>query len=225
MENLIDILELFNRKERFFLLAQALGGRQAEPKLVLSDEFRKELNSKLCINIPKDSDKKIFVGIDYHLDYIAASLVCMKEGSTTGNYNNLRTAGEKDFEIIEGSQRDVDLLVAFREGDTFHLVIIEAKAYSPWTVSQLLPKCERLREIFGNCGKRHLEVKPHFLIVGPAPTKKIIEQSHFPEWMMPKGDIRCLELKRPDVSRLEINRKDKIGKSTSYKNYSVKESK
>lgn len=57
----------------------------------------------------------------------------------------------------------------FRDGDdnppATHLVLIEAKAYLPWTNKQLKSKTGRLREIFGEGGTQARVVEPHFVLM------------------------------------------------------------
>ena len=213
--DLIDILESFNRKERFFLLAQALYESEEEPSLKLSSGFRKSLFAALGIPVPSAPCSRIFVGIDYHLDYIAASLDCWNCGRTSGLFSNIFEDSDGQFESIEGSQRDVDLLVAFKNEEVFHLVILEAKAYSPWTKAQMEPKTKRLKEIFGSAGDKHKLVKPHFLVISPKQPDNIKGVS-FPKWMTPEGKLNYLALRLPNKGRLVATRKLEDGKYSKY---------
>lgn len=62
---MIDHLRQLNRKERYFLIGLALGN----PKFNLDKTFLKNLNSQFHTDIKR----KIFVGVDYHLDWIFAA--------------------------------------------------------------------------------------------------------------------------------------------------------
>ena len=62
---MIDYLQQLNKKERYFLIGLAWSNR----KFKLDKPFLKNLNSKFHINIKG----KIFVGVDYHLDWIFAA--------------------------------------------------------------------------------------------------------------------------------------------------------
>ena len=73
---LIEWLEAFNRKERFFLVGNALGNTNFN----LSDEYRTKLHSVLGIHPPQHS----FVAMDYHLDWIHAGLFL----SSSANQSN-----------------------------------------------------------------------------------------------------------------------------------------
>ena len=60
MMTLIERLESFNRKERFFLIGDALGNQSFQ----LSDDFRTRLGTAFGIQPPSNT----FVAMDYHLD-------------------------------------------------------------------------------------------------------------------------------------------------------------
>ena len=66
MTSLMELLESFNRKERFFLIGDALGNRTFQ----LSTDFRARLSKAFGIEPPSSA----FVAMDYHLDWIHASL-------------------------------------------------------------------------------------------------------------------------------------------------------
>ena len=207
MDDLIVILESFNRKERFFLVAQALGQeRGGDPAFTLSDDFRRELEDKVKVTIPEEPEK-VFVGMDYHLDWLQAGLT-LSRNIQEELFSN---AGE----VIKGTQEDIDLLVAFRHGDQHHLILVEAKAYSGWSNDQLKSKANRLREIFGDDGKGFGGVKPHFCLMGP---KSANIKTDFPGWMKPGGELLWIDLKLPN-GRRQVNRCDKVG--NSYERFKV----
>ena len=114
MMTLIEQLESFNRKERFFLIGDALGNRAFQ----LSNDFRARLSAAFGIQTPS----RAFVAMDYHLDWIHASLfLTLPEIDQEAVHLNTDS-------VATGTQEDVDLLVAFEEGDITHLLLIEAKA-------------------------------------------------------------------------------------------------
>ncbi len=61
---LIELLESFNRKERFFLISQAVGEFQ------LNDDFRRELGKAINVDVPHDA----FTAMDYRLEWLTAAL-------------------------------------------------------------------------------------------------------------------------------------------------------
>ena len=138
MDDLIAILESFNRKERFFLVAQALGN----PKFTLSREFRLQLGeavglAKQGIEIPPCA----FAAMDYHLNWVHASLVLAHCTDDQGKKDLLGNGG------IVNSQQDVDLLVAFKDdGNRHHLIFIEAKGYNTDGSSDGLSSFDNKRE-------------------------------------------------------------------------------
>jgi hypothetical protein len=64
MSNIVDWLILFNRKERYYLIRQALG------TFILGDEFRQALSEAIGVPIP-DNTRTL---MDYHLDWVYASV-------------------------------------------------------------------------------------------------------------------------------------------------------
>lgn len=73
MTTVIEYLESFNRKERFFLVGAALGN----PRFQLDGVFRERVGAGFGLDIPGDA----FVAMDYHLDWIQASVYLPPEGS------------------------------------------------------------------------------------------------------------------------------------------------
>ena len=196
---LIEWLESLNRKERFFLIGNALGNTNFN----LSDEYRAKLNSVLGIHPPQNS----FVAMDYHLDWIHAGLFL----SSSANQSN--KVHENKVPIVTANQEDIDLLVAFEELGVTHLLMIEAKAATGWTNKQTLSKAVRLREMFGEDGEKYLNVKPRFCLTSPRPPQQL-DSGLWPSWMAPGGQPIWLELEVPP-GRRRITRCDQAGKSST----------
>ena len=206
MTDLIETLGKFNRKERFFLIRQALG----DGDFPLSKSFREDLGVAIglaaCgIEIPCGA----FAAMDYHLDWIAASLwAYQKPDPTSEPFPN-------PDRVVTGTQQDTDLLIAFKEkeGENYRLVLVEAKGYGPWSNKQMGEKAERLEGIFGKDGKKHPEVTPHFCLMSLTPPEKLVTES-WPAWMKADaGYPYWMELKL-DYPRLEVTRCDSEGKSS-----------
>ena len=196
---LIEWLEAFNRKERFFLVGNALGNTNFN----LSDEYRTKLHSVLGIHPPQHS----FVAMDYHLDWIHAGLFL------SSSANQLNNVHENKVPIVTANQEDIDLLVAFEDLGVTHLLMIEAKAATGWTNKQTLSKADRLREMFGEDGKKCLNVKPSFCLTSPRPPQ-LLDSDQWPSWMAPGGQPIWLELEVPP-GRRRITRCDQAGKSSA----------
>ena len=176
MENLVDLLESFNRKERYFLIRQALDGFQ------LGDNFRKVLACKLEIEIPDCA----FVAMDYHLDWISTA-VHLTRAENSDRYKNLNS---EQVAVVEATQLDIDFIVAFEQYGTNHIVLIEAKADGSWDNAQMGKKAKRLAEIFGQDGKKFAEnnppVVPHFLLISPR-RPRCLNTEYWAEWMWNPG--------------------------------------
>ena len=214
MTDLIKILESFNRKERFFLIAHALGlhSDSGEPAFSLSDSFREQLSATIDVAIPPDPEK-VFVAMDYHLDWLQAALILAHTNQDANS--QFSNAGE----VIEGTQEDVDLLVAFQDSKKFHLILVEAKAYSGWTNKQLSSKATRLRKIFGDDGKKWPGVQPYFYTIGPKESEAL-DPKPLPGWMLnADGKLQWLPLPLP-VERRVVVRRDQDG--DAYRNFQIK---
>lgn len=163
MADLLDYLERFNRKERFLLVGWALGNED----FTLGKAFIERLNRELELSI---SPAGAFVAMDYHLDWLWASLVLGTEGGEDTSHENPSEVVRKDgrsTRVIGATQEDVDLIIAYNQGVVSHIVIIEAKGVTGWTNKQMESKAERLKAYFGDEGGKWPSVTPHFVIVSP----------------------------------------------------------
>jgi hypothetical protein len=192
---LIEYLESFNRKERFFVVGEALGN----PAFRLSSDFRARLGAVFGLAIPDDA----LVAMDYHLDWIYASLVLDAGDDESAVLPN-------DERLVSGNQEDIDLLVAFDDERTVQLLLIEAKAETGWTNKQTLSKAERLRRIFGDDGARFAGVTPRFGLLSPRRPEQL-ESQCWPAWMTRGGEPVWLELHVPD-GRRRVTRCDASGR-------------
>lgn len=208
MTDLIELLEQFNRKERYFLIGQALGNETFR----LSEDFRKKLGCELELEIPCDAS----AWMDYHLDSVAASL---------WRYRHRDHQMEKDFPkrdgMVTGTQQDIDLLIAFREKNCefYYLVFIEAKGYesnysdgyATWNTKEINEQMEKkacqLRSIFGSDERECSEVRLRFCLMSHhCPTNRL-KTDNWPSWMMKAGSERphWLKLHLPS-DRLRVTR-------------------
>ena len=207
MSELIGLLERFNRKERYFLIGQALGNAG----FCLSEDFRGRLGGKIGVSVPP----KAFTAMDYHLDCVAASLVCHVKGDDPDDYPIFPN---EDGRVV-GNQQDTDLLIAFVDEEKYHLVFLEAKGYESWNHVQLLRKASRLERIFGNDGKKYPEVTPHFCMMSPRePSIPRMVTDRWPDWMTDKGTPLWVKLCLPD-DRIRVTRCNRYGASSSQGTY------
>ena len=199
MMTLMEHLESLNRKERFFLIGDVLGNRA----FALSTDFRARLREAFGIEPPSGA----FVAMDYHLDWIHASLFLTQPGKNEDAVDcNAET-------VATGNQEDVDLLVAFEEGDITHLLLVELKAATGWTNNQTLSKSKRLEQIFGTDGAKYPQMKPHFGLMSPRAPKQL-KPHLWPAWMTRDGKEIWFELKLPPGKR-RVTRCDSTGKPSA----------
>ncbi|WP_447835449.1 hypothetical protein [Aeromonas salmonicida] len=165
-KDLIDNLKSFNRKERFFLIGQMLGN----PDFRMDEKQLDEISKLIGFTIPR----KYFAAMDYHLDWIYASLSLTQNNANDKAYKRNFIDNEKNVDLqISGTQEDVDFLLAFVDHEnTTHLVMIEAKGDSYFSNGQLDSKNKRFKAIFGN-ENTWPNVKPHFLICSPKKPQKV----------------------------------------------------
>ena len=136
-----DLLDQFNRKERYHLLKNALNNR-----FQLSDKFARKLGTAINVEVPKKS----WVAMDYHLDWISVAVGLFQRECSPKHGGTLDRI---DGKLFKATQQDIDLVVAFTVGQMNHLVLVEAKAYEEkWSKTtydvQLKSKLERLQHIF-----------------------------------------------------------------------------
>ena len=172
MPDLINILESFNRKERFFLVSQALGS----PKFELATGFREKLAKSVDLEPGIEIPANAFAAMDYHLNWVHASLVLAHYGEV-GEQGEITLSDEKGISLlhkegaIKSNQQDVDLLVAFRSGENYHLIFVEAKGYDTDGLAdfdgdnQLGAKAGRFKKIFDPDNTLYPNVTPYFCLM------------------------------------------------------------
>ena len=120
-------LEQFNRKERFWLLSDAVG-----IGFKLHEKFRATLEETISVPIPSDP----WWGFDYHLDWLCAVLLAP-------NYDLNGYKQENLNRCITGTQEDCDLIIAFDNT----IILLEAKMFGSWNKKQLCSKLGRLKRL------------------------------------------------------------------------------
>ncbi|WP_421236711.1 hypothetical protein [Aeromonas jandaei] len=166
---LIENLKSFNRKERFYLVGQMLGN----PEFRMDEKQLDKISELIGIRISGE----YFAAMDYHLDWIYASLFLTQNTKNDANKvfkrNFLENDGVKIDYQISGTQEDVDFLLAFVDHEnTTHIVMIEAKGDSYFSNAQLNSKNKRFNAIFGD-EDTWPNVRPHFLLCSPKEPQKI----------------------------------------------------
>lgn len=139
--------------------------------------------------------------MDYHLDWIYASLCCFKNKSFGFIAENKLG--------LNSNQEDIDLLIAFPSGEVTHLIMIEAKAESGWTNKQFESKADKLEKILGQEYCLWQNIVPHFFITSPRKPLNLNIKS-LPAYLYKKIDDLWLELKIP-INLFKITRCDEYG--------------
>ena len=200
MRGFIENLKSFNRKERFYLVGMALGNKEFN-EFNVSRHFAEKLSETFGLHVPENA----FCAMDYHLDWIYASLFLASKGNLNDIYPNTDR-------IITATQQDIDLLVTFQQAGEHHVIMLEAKGATPWVNGPLNSKAARLAVIFGEGGDRFESVIPHFAIVSPR-EPRWLNYNRWPEWMRHDNTVPWLKLQMPPGLR-KISRCDKEGHST-----------
>lgn len=178
MTGLVAKLKQQNAKERYWLLSAALG----QPKL--GEEYREALKRATGWVVPPNA----WWAMDYHLDWLA----CAATGSwEPGKVQELRVPGWK-----LGSQEDVDLIVAWDEGKTTKLVLVEAKGVTSNSNSQVRSKFTKLTALFGQDGQNVRGVDPRFVLASPQEPSKLVADA--PEWAKTGSKLSWMPLFVPN---------------------------
>lgn len=186
MSDLIENLSQFNRKERFHLLAAALGMRRMENQI--DTLFASRLSKLTALKVPT----RVFLAIDYHLDWLYAALQITQVEKLASDVKwnpaspreNVFSRGPERRQGIARSPQDIDLLVAYddKEINRVQLLLIEAKFDTSWSNAQLEEKADHLSSIFGSGENEWAEIAvPHFLIASPREPRKL-KREILPAW-------------------------------------------
>lgn len=181
MSELVTALRCFNRKERYWLLNNALG----ESNMQLGADFRKRLADVIDIEIPPDA----WWAMDYHLDWLIGALHLLNKGALDVIVPNIRRtniglppgAQSNNDRMVRGTQQDIDLVIAFNET----LILIEAKGATSWSNAQFNSKLKRLRDIFSDENQNSLKIELRGVLMSPRkpPQKLALEAGSWPIWM------------------------------------------
>lgn len=187
MTDLLETIERFNRKERFFLFSYATGN--SDRGLILDPEFRSKLGSAVGLSIPAEARGYV----DYHLDWLHAAVVLAREGVGSAQpaaakaRPNWEPGTPKPAWVSTGNQEDIDLVVAFESEGITWLILVEAKAETGWTNKQVQSKADRLARIFGSGPVDPAgPIQPVFCLMSPRESRRIAppEGHGWPGWML-----------------------------------------
>lgn len=209
MTDVMSLLPKFNRKERFALVGYALGN----PEFRLGSHFRAKLSVLFDgLAIPENA----FAAMDYHLDWVHA-VMWFSRGHALDEIIERREHSGR----ITATQEDVDFLIAFEQGDTTHITLLEAKGATGYTNQQFQSKLNRLSAIFEGYEQWLPRVSPHFAVISPRPPQRLNLDEAKP-WMLDSSSsqkkLRWLRLPWPD-DLLKVTRCDQSGKRSAEGNY------
>jgi len=170
---IIERLKMFNRKERDHLMKFALCEDPKTPEISLA------LWKKISNGGRRPNAERMFIGMDYHLNWLYAALATADDPDLSASYENKWhdkvNAGDGNKQPIKRSQEDVDLLCAWTvpKSDSLYLVLIEAKLDSSWGSKQFRSKKERLTLIREDAEARELGfINWQFLLMSPGDAPK-----------------------------------------------------
>lgn len=168
--NIADALKKFNRKERYWLIRNALGAGSDR----IGERFRHQLGTTIGIDIPQDA----WWSMDYHLDWLVGALALFQDEEIIGK------AQSNPDGLVQGNQEDIDLVVAF--GTT--LILVEAKGDTSWSNAQLNSKVPRLEAILGKNHVNHSKLNDlsvYFVLMSPKRSDKLLRNGGlaWPDWM------------------------------------------
>jgi hypothetical protein len=207
---ILQLLDRLNRKERYFLVGFALGN----PRFQLSEEFRRDLTKSIRrfadrddLHVPRDA----YCWMDYHLDWVWAAIALRrspygKKFLPSPNWPPAKPDG--DAFNINRNQEDTDPLIGYEDHDGTHLVFIEAKGSTNWSITQIESKGRRLGHLFGQNGDKVPGVTPYMVLASPIEPDKLNE-ARVPTWMKPKRSFVWMPLRIPP-DRLVTERYDKV---------------
>jgi hypothetical protein len=178
--SLIDRLERFNAKERFWLLMNLMGcapGRDGSPNpgFPFCMETLKTWAKSAGLDPPEEGSR-IFGAMDYHLSWLHAALT--GELPSKGWIDNCPATPGATTYAVESNQEDIDFIVAYellanekRRARQTCLLFIEAKGVTDFSDQQTSSKLKRLSLILENAlvhdKKYAAELRIGLLFVSP----------------------------------------------------------
>lgn len=197
--SVIQRLQCFNAKERYWAVRQALGHFQPDPAFVES--------AVRAAGVPGPKNmadlSTVFLAMDYHLNWLNAALTTYKPDqvgipnvelrnaekwrvanakpsaakTSQGDTSIRAVASRPSYEPflryqVENSQEDIDLLLAYERADgVTQIILIEAKCTSSFTAAQLRSKAVRLAGILEDKPRLASTVDVRLVLMSPRPTE------------------------------------------------------
>jgi hypothetical protein len=159
-KTLTQCLEVFNRKERYWLIRNCCGNGD-DLALPLNDGFIDTLAGEFKELLSIDL-KNAWWAMDYHIDWLIAALTLYQDKNT--HAQEIVECKKRKQGIacnISGTQEDFDFIICADNT----IILIEAKLSSGWDYDQLFHKIdrlERMHELFNNINKYFVLLSPNF---------------------------------------------------------------
>lgn len=129
---------------------------------------------KATFNIAGDV---VFSSPDYPIDYVYASILYWQNGAMPIILPN-------EENVIRATSEDSDWFLIFTDDyNHFDFVFLEGKGEQPWSNNQLGSKLSRLSDLFGKYGDRFPSITPHFGLMSPKKSVRIITKD-WPRWAL-----------------------------------------
>lgn len=154
-KTLIECLDSFNRKERYWLVRNCCGEGDAL-ELPLGGNFIQKLKE-----FPGLSDldfSNAWWAMDYHIDWLVAAITLYRDHSLQKLRSGDIPYVKKDN--VKGSQEDFDFIVCVGND----IILIEAKMATGWTSQQLDSKISRIN---GLRPSTNVDINFHFFMMSP----------------------------------------------------------
>ena len=139
MSPLVKALDRLNRKERFWLLSDAVGREvpdNVKRAIVLNPKFIEKLQNTLRTgDNPTLTIEDAWWAFDYHLDWLFVVLAFAPEYQLDYHPHNYIKGTQNGDEYIKGTQEDCDLIIAFNST----IILVEAKVAGSWSNPQFTP--------------------------------------------------------------------------------------
>lgn len=168
----------------------------------------------------------MFIGIDYHLDWIFASAYLYYNITGIGSMNTQRlkqhlttqnTCFDRTFNntipIITGTQLDADIIIAYKDkiinnngmnNSIYRLILIEAKYDTSWYKSQIDNKISRLTDLsnyLNNCKRsnRKLPIILHYVFYTHKNIPSHITSINFPSFALTNNQLNIIRFGSPGI--------------------------
>jgi hypothetical protein len=151
MPTLQSFLMSFDRKERHALLNTIFKNNIS----IFSQHFLDSLASECGINLPKD----YIWFIDYHIDWIEASIFCYLCKTSLDKKVIFARNGNDTYPefTLNFTQQDVDFLIYYQTQGRENFILVEAKYTMDWNDKQFQEKNTRFAKILKNYKALNIE--------------------------------------------------------------------